>query len=182
MIAFIDIETGGFSKEKNALCEIGLVITDNDLNIVQEWQTYIKPYTRLDPLELCSYKDDAMAVNGITMEQLESGIKVRDALTTLYLQIHATGVSKLVGHNIRAFDIPWLKYLYQRFFLTEVFIDIEIDDTLELSRKHLSGSHSLDDICASLGIHKEGHTALGDAKASLELYKHLRTVTNNSLP
>lgn len=175
MIAFIDIETGGFSKEKNALCEIGLVITDNDLNIVHEWQTYIKPYTRLDTLELCSYKDDAMAVNGITMEQLQSGMDISSAITYLYAQLFGIyQLTHIAGHNINQFDLPVLEYLHKIYLYPNMVIECDSIDTLELSRKHLSGSHSLDDICASLGIHKEGHTALGDAKASLELYKYLK--------
>lgn len=170
MIAFIDIETGGFSKEKNALCEIGLVIADNDLNILQEWQTYIKPYARLDSVELCSYKEDAMKVNGITMEQLESGMHITDALIKLNNLLF--GLKMIGGHNV-VFDLTWLCQLSLRYRYHWKAMD-DIICTLQMAKKHLSGSHSLDDICDSLGIHKEGHTALGDAKASLELYKYLK--------
>ncbi len=73
MIAFIDIETGGFSIEKNGVCEIFTVVipeTPDMTNI--DYHCLIKPYKRPNSDELVSYKNDAMAVNGIKVEECKT--------------------------------------------------------------------------------------------------------------
>lgn len=35
MKAIIDIETGGFSITKNGVCEIGMLVIDDNLNVVK---------------------------------------------------------------------------------------------------------------------------------------------------
>lgn len=169
MIVFLDIETGGFSKEKNALCEIGLIIATPELEIVHEWQTYIKPYMRADGSKLCSYKLDAMAVNGITMEQLEGGMEVKDALAHFY---HLTKIcDKFVCHN-SDFDLGWLKELSLR--LIRYWEHRGSLDTLELCRKRFPNQcNKLESVCNRLGIEQGNHTALGDARACMEVYKKL---------
>jgi hypothetical protein len=57
----------------------------------------IKPYTREEGSdELVSYKEDAMAVNGLTVEKLiEEGIDVEVATEQLYKFIIQHGILKL---------------------------------------------------------------------------------------
>jgi len=75
MKAVIDIETGGFSKEKNGICEIGIIAVDENNIETGSLNVLINPYTRPlefqeEPNQLVSYKDDAMAVHGITLDEL----------------------------------------------------------------------------------------------------------------
>jgi len=164
MIAFLDIETSGLNKQKHALCEIGLVITDNDLNIVHKWQTYIKPYGM-------EYTDKAMAVNAITMEQLEGGVGLRFALMNLSSSLSIFGVETIICHNT-LFDMGWIDYL-NVIHLNHRIIGMGYICTLQLSRKHFKAPHDLDNLCNRFGIEKNGHNALGDAIACLELYKRI---------
>ena len=74
MKAFLDIETGGFSITKNGICEIAIIVVDDELNQVARLHQLIKPYKRVvdgvESNELVSYKDDVMKINGLTEEQL----------------------------------------------------------------------------------------------------------------
>ena len=88
MIGFIDIETGGYSITKNGVCEIAMIVVDEESNkIVDSIEFFIKPYKREDSEELVYYKEDAMLVNGIMLQQLESGLNVTDAMEMLYMFI-----------------------------------------------------------------------------------------------
>lgn len=171
MIAFIDIEVSGWNKEKNALCEIAVVITDNN-TIIHEWSALIKPYNRENG-EPVSYKDDAMAVHGITMEELENGLPIEVAIGGVIDLFCNFEVTTIAGHGITSFDLPWLNYLTNRFCGMQ--LTAEVIDTLLMCRNYYKGSHTLSDACARFGITQGTHRALSDAKASFELWKCLRT-------
>lgn len=168
MIAFLDIETSGWSKEKNALCEIGLIITDGT-EIITEYSTCIKPYLRPDG-ELVSYKDDAMVIHGITMQEIENGLTIEAALHTVKTLLFAHGVNTVAGHGIKSFDLSWLNYLMMRFSDFD-FMGYNVIDTLSIARERNNGSCKLEDLCTEYGIPSGNHRALADAKASFELYK-----------
>lgn len=170
MIAFIDIETGGFSKEKNALCEIAVVITDGT-NIVTEFSTCISTYNRENG-EPVSYKDDAMAVNGITMQEIEKGTDIQNSFTQIIAGLQYHSVHTVAGHGITSFDLPWLNYLMMRFNQFN-FVGYNVIDTLIMCRNAYTGSHKLEDACIRYGIEQGNHRALNDARASFELWKVL---------
>lgn len=172
MIAFLDIETGGFNKEKHALCEIGIVIVDDELNIVYEHSSLVLPY-KTESGNMVEYDPKSMEVHGITMtEIIETGkiiFKVIDYIDDLFYHYD---IDTIAGHNINRFDLPWMNYLKYRFTAYDYDVDYIID-TLEISKQKLKGSHKLEDLCDRFAIQKGNHRALSDAKASLELYKHL---------
>lgn len=172
-IGIIDIETGGFSTTKNGVCEIALLIVSEDLyEIIEGFSILIKPYTRADDTdELVSYKDDAMAVHGITLEQLENeGHYVSEACKIVLNKLKENSVSILMGHNINAFDIPKVEHLMVR-FLGESLKDYDTICTLKKSRKYLQAkSNKLEDLCEEYGIEqKESHRALSDCYSTLGL-------------
>lgn len=174
MIAFVDIETGGFSKEKNAICSIGIVIVDDNLNIIDKYYAVIKPYLRECGTELCSYKDDAMAVNGLTMEEIEGyfSSKIDDVME--FIPYFINNCTHIAGHNLRLFDLPWLNYLMKRFTGADLN-HLSVIDTKELSRSKGHFSNDLASLCAYYNISiKNHHNSLADAIASYELYKKLK--------
>lgn len=172
MIAFLDIETGGFNKEKHAICEIGIVIVDENLVIIDEFQSLVLPY-KTESGNMVEYDPKAMQVHRITQDKLielgESIFKVLDDIDVLFYHYD---IDTIAGHNINKFDLPWMNYLKYRFTGYDYEVDYIID-TLEISKQKLKGSHKLEDLCDRFGIQKGNHRALSDAKASLELYKHL---------
>ena len=177
-IAILDIETGGFSTTKNGVCEIALLIVSDDLlEVISEHCWLIKPYTRADDTdELVSYKDDAMEVHGITLEELENdGLNVINVCEGLlrFLDVHE--VSTILGHNVKAFDIPKVEHLTTR-FLGKDFNEYSKVCTLQLAKQHLnSKSNKLEDLCTEYGIASvNSHRALSDCYSTFGLARILK--------
>lgn len=177
MKGFLDTETGGFSITKNGICEIAIVAVDRDLNYLDTFHCLIKPYTRADDSdELVSYKDDAMAVNGITVEKLiDFGVEVEVAVEEMYNFIIKHGIVEIIGHNSKVFDVPRIKYLLERFMSIDLSLLINEDDTMKIAKERLNlPSYKLGCLCDHFGIvNINAHSAIGDALATLELYKKL---------
>lgn len=177
-IGILDTETGGYSKTKNGICEIALLIVSEDLKeVISEHSWLIKPYTRADDTEeLVSYKEDAMAVNGIKVEDLEKdGIDVRLVCSYFLNVLEANNVKTLLGHNVKSFDVPRVEYLTERFSGIDLK-HIEQECTLQKSKNTFKTltSHKLEDLCRTFGISsKQSHRALSDCYDTLELAREL---------
>lgn len=176
--AIIDLETGGFSKEKNGICEIGLIVIDDQCRVVSQYSTLIKPYIRKDGTEPVSYKDKSMAVHGITIDMLED-----NGLYSVYVCEHIKfvfalhNVSVFIGHNIDVFDKPWMNTFFE---VSSIPFQItNTEDTLKLAKELLPDlkSHSLPNLCLHFGItNNSAHRAMGDCMATLEVYKILKQI------
>jgi DNA polymerase III subunit epsilon len=181
MIAFLDIETGGFSTTKNGVCEIALTVVCENLNVIDTFHTLIKPYPRLNDNgttsnELVSYKDDAMSVNGLSVERLiNEGIDVTQAINELVDFTIKHEIDTFAGHNILAFDIPKINHLLSRFSEMKMNYSLKYIDTLVIAKQKLNlPSYSLENLCDHFGITNEKqHSAKSDVLATIELYKKL---------
>jgi len=181
MKAITDIETGGFSKEKNGLCEIGMIaINENNIE-VDSLSMLIKPYEK--PLhlqdfknQLVSYKDSAMSVNGLTVgELINDGVDARKACEMIVEFITKNNITSFIGHNIESFDKKWLLYFFSRFSsydLTELSVT---ECTMKIAKDKLSlKSYSLGSLCEYFNvINDDSHRAIGDCRATLDIYKQL---------
>ena len=175
MYAFLDIETGGFSITKNGVCEIGILITDQNFNKLCEFEKLIQPYCRPESEELVSYKDDAMAVNGISVDALETiGTRVDHVLLEMMEILDFNDVKTIIGHNSDAFDIPRVNHLLERFLKTELK-GFHFQDTKKIAKeKYQLDSYSLENLCTQFKItNQKAHSALSDAYATMELFKIL---------
>ncbi|GAB0156212.1 hypothetical protein CHRYSEOSP005_14760 [Chryseobacterium sp. Alg-005] len=182
MYVSIDTETGGFSKTKNGVCEIGMVIAERDFTVVNTFHYLIKPYCQEDSDELVVYHPDAMAVNGICISDLETkGKDVTDVIGAFIAELYHVKSARpeitIIGHNSKRFDFPVLNYLCERFNQKNAFLDhFQSEDTMLLAKEKLFlPSYSLESLCNHFEIKNEkAHSALGDAYATLELFKHLQ--------
>jgi len=108
----VDVETGGFNAQTDALLEIAGVLlkleADGRLYRAETWRFHVQPFPggRLDPASL--------AVNGIDPHHpLRPALPERDALGRLFSEVRAavkeTGCTRaiLVGHNA-AFDLGFM--------------------------------------------------------------------------
>lgn len=175
MIAFLDIETGGFSITKNGVCEIALIVVDEQLNPIDTFHTLIKPYQREDSDELVSYKDDAMAVNGLSVERLvNEGKDVKQVVFDIVDFFCKNKVKTIVGHNSNAFDLPRVNYLLKRFSNASLVI-ANTQDTMVIAKQKLNlSSYSLENLCAHFSIiNEKQHSAKSDVLATIKLYKKL---------
>ena len=177
MKAFLDIETGGYSIDKNGVCEIGLVVVNDNLEPIAQFHTYIQPYYRPCGIELVSYKDDAMAVNGLTVEKLiAEGVPLEFAMKRMQETISYYKISGLIGHNIPAFDVPRVNYIAGKCGNAGMLMGMSIECTLKMSREKwpAAKSHKQPDLLKELGIaNPNAHTAIGDCLGNIELYKKI---------
>lgn len=156
----VDVETTGLNPKSENIIEIGAVkVVDGQ--VVDTFQSFLKPRK---PLE-----DRIVALTGITDEMLA------DAPTgNLVMPLFAKfcGEFPLVGHNL-IFDYAFLK----RAMLNEKrSFERKGVDTLKIARKYLPEleSRNLGFLCQHFDITHTAHRALGDARATVQLFEILK--------
>ena len=173
--AIIDIETGGFSKEKNAICEIAVIIIDDFHNELARYEAIIKPYRRVRSEELASYQFEAMQCHNITMEEIENGKDIETVIEELTSILEIYNATTFIGHNAKAFDFKWVSFLIEEYG-SRPFDFLNCIDTLLLGRQKVYGlsSYSLSSLCSFYGIqNRQSHRAMGDVESTLELFVNL---------
>ncbi len=162
----VDIETTGFSPEKNEIIEIAAIKVEN-FEIVNEISSLIK----------CKQKigDKITKLTGITNEMLADAPVIDDILDE-FNDFFSTNI--LLGHNIKAFDIKFLNNVFKKQFKNDVV------DTLTISRNLLPNldSHKLCFLANEFAINCEGHhRALQDCYITLSIYKELYKISGGEL-
>lgn len=183
-LLWIDTETTGLSSKKNGIIEIAGII-DIDGKNEKEFLLRMNPVNR-------EINPGALGINGFTRERIKTlkpwTLVYIDFISGLTKEFHRFGKDQkfiLAGQNI-AFDnrmvVGWaeecnaLEY-YENLVNTDkrTFID-----TQKIS-KDFSGleDHKLGTICKRFGVDLKGaHTALGDIKATREVYYKMLEANN----
>ena len=174
-----DFETGGLSAEKNPVIEIALIMLDNSLNKVFEWETYIKPYNNLEVTA------GALKANGINMDNVyASGIEVQEVVSKLIEIWKTYKISRfkpiLVGHNIDSFDMEFMMYIFH-YCNKNLYDHINEGtfDTLAMGRAKWGlddtmPTYKLGDCCTKAGVElTNAHRAMNDVRANTEYFKYL---------
>jgi DNA polymerase-3 subunit epsilon len=160
-MAFLDFETTGLDPSRgDRVIEIGLLRSRGD-TIEVEYDRLVNPGR---PVGYGAYR-----VNHISDDMLAGAPLFAEVADELLSLLHGTVV---VAHNAR-FDLGFLKAeltLTQRPFPSLVALD-----TVQLARSNVtSAGYSLATLCAMYGIVQEdAHRALGDARATRELFLRL---------
>lgn len=151
-----DLETGGLEPRIHAICSVCAIVLDGDT--LEEKYRY---YTIVKDEESRVISEDALKINGLTLEEIANGTPINEVLDVL----HALFVGKIpVAHNAE-FDA---KFLNLRGF------DIkEATDTMLIARARWYGASArLGDVCTRLGINSEGaHNAEVDVAMTCELVR-----------
>lgn len=134
-IFFIDTETAGI---KMPVCEIGIIETDYDLQVLQEWQSLIDPQVPI--------KASASAVHGLLRKDLEESPTIEQwSMMTPNPLLYSGAVQPwIVAHKAR-FDLDVLA--------NEVPADHQACCTLKIARKLYPGmaeegeNHQLQTLC-----------------------------------
>lgn len=134
---FLDFETTWLSHERDDIIQVGLIITNSELQILNYFSSFVNPWYEIDTLKtIVSY------TTGINPEQIMGGISLEQFKHKMMELIPENVI--FVWHNIW-FDIKFLKkYLGNSEFLirnSELFIDT-MDRTKALV--HYPASYSLD--------------------------------------
>jgi len=182
----MDFETSGWTAKNNQAVSIAVVVLNQALEEVEVFSTYINYY---DGKKI---ESSALAFNGVTIEQIESGMDVLELyklLKEIFKKYKCGRYAKpiMVGHNFIDFDLQFLEYIFSRVTITKdgvqipdsvhTYISSYIIDTMERSRE-LWGleeveDHKLPTTCKRAGIELfDAHNALNDTKANAELLKY----------
>lgn len=181
-----DIETGGLDESKSGMIEIALIVINSNLEIIDRYETLIKPYSGFGGVPLILYSQ-ALQVNGIKETDLRNGKDGEVVFNELVALLKKYTVEKykkpiLVGHNIIDFDNKFLKYFFNLFGkktqddkVLEGYIASFYADTMWLSRMKWGNvevsNHKLEGFCERLGVsHYDSHRAMSDAEANAEAF------------
>lgn len=173
----LDIETGGFSKTKNAICSIGILVLDDNFEVKEEFYTLVSPYLRRPEIaeeegQLCSYKDSAMEVHKIPMDEILKAPSAEEVGALIFDLLINNDINTIMGFCSDIFDKPWIEEFFDRFggkFKFDVSIDVM---KMAMSKGHKK--HSLEALCEHYKIvNEDAHNALSDCKATLKLFHAL---------
>lgn len=158
--AIIDVETTGSVSQAGKIIEIAIIITDGKA-IFSEFSSLVNP-ERSIPYFITQ-------LTGITYEMVRNAPKFSEIARQI---VEITQNCVFVAHNV-SFDYGFVRhefrdlgYIYTRPILC----------TVQLSRKIFVGltSYKLGKICQQLDInHQSQHRALGDARATTELFQKI---------
>ena len=160
--AVCDLETTGFSSQRDKIIEIGLVRLEKG-RITDTMQTLVNPGK---PLSL-----KIKRITGITDEDLADAPPPEEVLPLVWDFI---GDLPVAGHNV-SFDLGFLNAARDEPLPNNSY------DTLELARLlfPLEPNYRLESLCRSLNIElSRAHRALDDAKATALLLRELLSELN----
>lgn len=170
---FLDTETTGLPKTSATklnmqpyILEISAIATDDDLNITNEINTYIKP-----PVDIPDFITKINGIDNNTVKKAPTFIKICDELSYFFL-----GEDTVIGHNV-TFDLTMLRYELMRHDLHYHFpwpinwiCTVECSQSIRHRRLKLEQLHEL----ATGKKHKNAHRARSDVKALITCYDWLR--------
>ena len=167
-LAFVDIETTGLNFLENEIIEVGCIITDHKLKIIEEFEFKIKP----EHIE--SANKTSLKIAHYNERDWEFGYGIEEAIKIFSLKVKDC---IMVGQNI-AFDSGFLEYNLNKFKIKNTLHYHKLDTIsiawAKLNREKDFEHFSLREMCKRFDIINENpHSALPDARATYELYKKL---------
>jgi len=170
-LAFIDIETTGLDFDANEIIEIaGVVVSDDDtFTVFHEFECKVKPE------HIKTANRTALKINKYNDEDWKDALTLTEAMQ---LFSDKTEDAIMAAHN-SPFDWAFLDKAFRTTGVTNKMGHYHTLDTVSVAYIKLRNTpeikhFSLHELCEYFGIKNEKeHSALGDAKATLELYKKL---------
>ena len=155
----IDLETTGLNPKRDRIIEIGAVKVRNG-QIVDTFQQLVDPKQELE--------ERVEMLTGISSMELKGQPTIQEILPELK---EFLGEDILLGHRV-LFDYSFLK---RTFTNEKIPFERKGIDTLKLARQFVTDleSKKLESLCKHYGITHQAHRALGDAQATVELYRIL---------
>ena len=160
----IDTETTGLNPDSDEILEVAAIRFNRSGEVLGTFYEMCSPMSRNIPVE-------ASNIHGITMDKVASCPPYSECRPALAAFI---GKRVLIGHNLKSFDIKFLK-----------ITPVVMEDTLEMCRSIWPGKNRLSNACKRVGLkfdEKEGHGALYDTQKCMELYLTLKSLeTKNTI-
>ena len=172
----VDIETGGFDPETNAILEIAITIIEEKNNKLEVGDTYRHHIT---PFEGSMIEKESLEFTKIKLDHpLRNSVSEGNALKDLFKIINKTknkyecSRAILVGHNAH-FDSSFLKAAYDRNKIKKTpFHKFSVIDTVSLGVL-ATGQTVLARICDELDIiydNDEAHSAAYDSDITAKVF------------
>jgi DNA polymerase III epsilon subunit-like protein len=175
---FVDCETTGFRSFSHDVIEIGAVLTDDDCNVLSEFQTLVQPWNKTD------YKDEAiqkaMSISKITPKMLRNAPDSYKAskMFMRWLWDNSQSDMELIGHNGKFFDHNfienWMRKTELLYYFYKRVQPYHWKDTVKIGREQGIKDNKLSTWIKRLDLKTNHHRGLDDAYACLEVYKSLR--------
>lgn len=173
-LAFVDIETTGFDKDKHEIIELGLVLvkqlgdSGKEFEVIGEYEYKIKPehIETADP--------QSLKVNGYDEGQWIFASSLADVMKVF---AEKTRDAIFVAHNL-TFDYGFIEEAFKKTGVVNEMFYPKID-TISLAYAKLHSNPKvekfrLQKLCEHFGIENaKAHTALADSIALFEVYKRL---------
>ncbi|OHA59443.1 MAG: hypothetical protein A2589_01085 [Candidatus Vogelbacteria bacterium RIFOXYD1_FULL_46_19] len=179
-LAFIDVETTGFDPERHEIIELGCVVakqsesTDNQgakLQVLHELEYKIQPQN------LAAADPQALRINGYNEADWLFGVSLEQALTDLSAKVEG---ATFVAHNV-IFDWNFVSRAFSKTGVKNTMHYGKLD-TLSIAfallyREDRVQSFKLESLAEFFGVKNEkAHTALADARATMEIYKKMLSI------
>lgn len=173
-LAFIDLETSGLDPELHEILEIGVIVTDFKLKELGSLNC------KVIPVYIEGAEEKALKTCGYDKELWEKeAIPLKEALKKLNKLVPFKEKAIPVGHNIKRFDIPFMRKAYKEEGIFDILSWTMIDTwDLAATYKVISGEQlpnfKLGTLASHFGIEiKTAHRAMDDIRANLEIFKEL---------
>lgn len=178
-IAYINTETTGLNPERHGIVQLACLIVENH-RIISEIDILIDPFSYR---ENCECNDEALEINGRTIEEIEHFPNADDQLDKFlnFLVPYTRGndTLQIAGYGVD-FDIGFIKAWFKSSDLKfENYFNHETLDVLSLVRHaEYFGVIKLErnrliDVCEHFNIPLDAHNALNDTKATYLLHDAL---------
>lgn len=163
--AVVDVETSGLSVRRHHVLQIGVVLLDDQYEVIHRWSSLVGPRLRW------WFRVGPKRIHGLRRRDVRrapNGAEVLRSLATL------TAGTTIVAHNA-AFDTAFLSKAARRYGvelpLTTPLCTLTISRKLDPQRQL---SHRLGDLCTRYDVPLvRAHDALSDAEATAGVLPHL---------
>lgn len=173
-LAFIDVETTGFDPIKNEIVEIGCVVVKQTENTGTKFEVVKELELKVKPERIEDADPQALRVNGYNEGDWIFASTLEEAMKQL---ASITENAIFTAHNV-AFDHAFISQAFKQSGVENKMFFAKLD-TISIAyaklHKDLSVERfSLGKLCEHFGIvNSKAHTALADARATLEVYEKL---------
>ena len=171
----VDIETGGFDPEVNAILEIAITLIEEENNVYKVGETFRH---HIEPFEGSVVEKESLEFTKIKLDHpLRGAISEKDALNDIFKIINKTknkyecSRAILVGHNAH-FDSSFLQAAVKRNDIKKTpFHKFSVIDTVSLGVL-ATGQTVLASICDELNIdydNEQAHSAAYDSDVTAKV-------------
>lgn len=180
-IVFFDIETTGLSSTTESILEIAAIVIDSNFNTVDSYQSFINPGK---PIPFMITK-----LTGISDSTVKNAHSENYVLNEFMTFIKKNNPDQVAGHNIKRFDLNWIKVKTGKYGIKNLLETLPIIDTLEFSKDiHKQGllinykgrtdagniSFKLEYLVNHFGLDAQTHRAIDDVYQNIIVYRNLK--------